>query len=452
MSTRFQEIHIDQLVPHPKNVRAEVGNVVDMANSILSVGILSPLLVTPHTEQEGKFLIIAGHCRRDAAVLANLTILPCIVDPSLDTLKKQLTRMLVENTQRTDLTPVEESAGYQQCFDLGVSVKLLAQETGRSQSHIRKRLLLNKLPQGAKAKLEDHTLNIEQALVLVDFAADEGATERLLKAADNPRDWNFEVRAETRRRDAPAKKAAAKKDLEAAGAKYVPDATMYTGGWNRIYENDSNAITIEAHVAAGHQCSVNTWGDIEWFEKPAKTSKAKPELTEEEKEAKRRDAALTAALEIAHAVRAEHLKAVIKSPPEGTADEALYALLLDHVTAHSALYAEITGRAANTEDGHAEIKAALQGFTTEQMALLLHLTSKSREDELLKLWGWDAGDYRHHYGARKWIESLGTIYHYEFSSIEQEVLDHYAEAKAARDAETATEDHEDQEEDDYDDE
>lgn len=452
---------MDQLAVHPKNVRRDVGNVVELANSITEQGILQPLVVAPAlgTKPAGwetpqidgaKFTIIAGHRRHAAAKLANVDSLPCVIREDLDTEPKQLVAMLVENTQRTDLTVLEEAEGYQALLEFdGYTVKSVAKATGRSQATVRKRLLLNKLTEDAKGKLEDHTLNVEQALVLVDFAEDEGATTRLLEAAANGRDWNFQSKMETRRRDAPGKKAAAKKDLSEAEAKYVPEATMYTGGWNRIYENDSNALTIEAHVAAGHQCTVDTWGDIHWFEKPAKAPKAaKPELTEEELEEKRRDAALTAALQIAHAVRAEHIKAVITSPPEGAADEALYALLLDNIHAHTDLYAEITGRAANAEDGHFAIKSALQAMTTEQMALLLHLSSKSREDELLKLWAWDPSDYRA-YGVPKWIESLGTVWHYEFSSVEQEVIDHFAEANAALDAEIAAEEQEDE---DYDDE
>jgi ParB family transcriptional regulator, chromosome partitioning protein len=450
VSTRFEEIHIDQLVVHPKNVRRDVGNVVDLANSISEQGILQPLVVAPYLEpHEGElFIIIAGHRRHAGAKLANVDALPCVIRDDINTEPRQLEAMIVENTQRTDLTVLEEAEGYQALLEFpGYSVKSVAKATGRSQATVRKRLLLNKLNEDAKGKLEDHTLNVDQALVLVDFADDEAATESLLEAAATGRNWNYTVTLETRRRDAPAKTAAAKKDLEEAEAKYVPEATKYTGGWNRIYENEANAITIAEHVAAGHHCTVTTWGDIEWFEKPAKTAKVKVELTEEEQEAKRRDAALTAALDIAHAVRAEHIKQVVKAPPEGAADEALYRLLLSHLHAQTALFAEITGRPANREDDHFAIKAALQDMTVEQMAILLHLTVKSREDDLLKLWAGDAGDYRHTWGPKAWIEDLGTVYHYELSSVEQEVLDHFQTAHDAHLAELAAEDQEEDEDD-----
>lgn len=459
MNATFQELHIDQLVIHAKNVRKDVGIVTDLANSITEQGILQPLVVAPalSTKPFGhetpqldgtRFTIIAGHRRHAAAKLANVDSLPCVIREDLDTEQKQLVAMLVENTQRADLTPVEEANGYQTVLELGdFNVKTLAKATGRSQSHVRKRLLLTKLNDDAKGKLEDQTLNVDQALVLVDFADDEEATAKLLEAAATGRDWNYTVTLETRRRDAPVKIANAKAALEAAGVELVPEESRYSGPWNRFYES-GDARSIEDHAAAGHRAFVSMWGDIEWFEKPAKAPKVKPELTEEEKEAKQREAQLTAALDIAHAVRAEHFKTVIASPPEGAADEALYRLLVRNLHSHLNLFAEITGRHPDTESDHQGIKAALAAMTVEQMALLLHMAERSQEDELLKLWAWDAGDYRHTWGPKAWIEDLGSVYHYELSAVEQEVLDHFKQAHDARLAETAAEDQEEEDTDD----
>lgn len=428
MNAAFQELHIDQLVIHAKNVRKDVGIVTDLANSITEQGILQPLVVAPALEGDG-YTIIAGHRRHAAAQLANVDSIPCIIREDLDTEPKQLVAMLVENTQRADLTPVEEATAYQTILDFGAdfNVKTVAKATGRSQSHVRKRLLLTKLNEQAKDQLEAQTLNVDQALVLVDFADDEEATAKLLEAAATGRDWNYTVTLEQRRRDAPVKVANATAALEAAGVELVPESQRYSGPWNRIYES-GEPLSIEEHAAAGHRAFISMWGEIEWFEKPAKAAKVKVELTDEEKEAKRRDAELTAALDIAHAVRAEHFKQVIASPPEGAADEALYRLLLDQLHHRVDLFAEITGRAPNRDDDHFAIKAALQDMTTEQMALLLHLADKSREDELRKLAGWDAGDFTYKWTTKGWIEDLGSVYHYELSAVEQEVLDHFQKA------------------------
>ncbi|QDG88846.1 ParB/RepB/Spo0J family partition protein [Pseudarthrobacter sp. NIBRBAC000502770] len=453
MNATFQELHIDQLVIHAKNVRNDVGIVTDLANSITEQGILQPLVVAPAIAGEG-YTIIAGHRRYAAAKLANVDSLPCVIREDLDTEPKQLVAMLVENTQRADLTPVEEASAYQTILEFGdaFNVKTVAKATGRSQSHVRKRLLLTKLNEDAKVRLEEQTLNVDQALVLVDFAADEAATERLLAAAaQSPREFAFRVEAETRKRDLPGKLAALESELKEAGAKYVPESELYSGKYTKIYENEDNELTTAQHVAAGDLASIDrNWGRLSWYSKPSKAAKAKVELTEEEQEAKRRDAELSAALDIAHAIRAEHIKQVIASPPEGAADEALYRLLVRQLHSHVNLFAEITGRHPDSESDHQGIKAALADMTVEQMALLLHLAERSQEDELLKLWAWDAGDYRHSWygGPKAWIEDLGSVYHYELSAVEQEVLDHFQQLHDARLAEVAAEELEEGEDDD----
>lgn len=54
--------------------------------------------------------------------------------------------MLVENCQRSDLTPLEEADGYQGLLDLGVNVGELASKTGRSESFVRGRLRIARIP------------------------------------------------------------------------------------------------------------------------------------------------------------------------------------------------------------------------------------------------------------------------------------------------------------------
>lgn len=449
MNTTLQELHMDQLAVHPKNVRRDVGNVVELANSITEQGILQPLVVAPALPEGNpwtqtpeltgkKFTIIAGHRRHAAAKLANVDALPCVVREDLDTEPKQLVAMLVENTQRTDLTVTEEAEAYQALLEFpGYTVKAVAKATGRSQATVRKRLLLNKLPSEAKGHLDAQTLNVDQALVLVDFAEDQEATERLLAVADNPREWSFRVESETRKRDMPAKLAALQQELDAAGAVRIKEEDRYSGKLSRIYENETNERSTAEHVEAGHQVWIDkNWGRLEWYEKPTKAPKVKPELTEEEKAVKRREADMAAALDVAHAVRAEHFKKVIASPPEGAADEALYRLLLQHLEYRVDFFAEITGRHPDSEGGHLGIKAALAEMTTEQMALLLHLVERSQEDELRKLVGWDVGDYRFKWHTKGWIEDLGSVWHYELSAAEQEVLDYFQQKHDAWLAET----------------
>lgn len=450
MSTNeFRNIAITELVPHPENPRTDLGSpesLSELANDLRAHGNKTALRVFPISEgaDQGKFLIIEGHRRRAAAELGLVAELFCEIDPTVDTLPKQLVCMLRENTHRVQISAVNEAQAIQTMmeFEGFTSVAKVAKAINRSQATVRKRLLLNKLSDQAKARIEDHTLNIDQALVLVDFADNEEATQNLLESASNPREWGWKVEAEARKRDAPGKVAAFEKELEEAGAQYLPEDQRYGSTWHRIYENDENALSTEEHVAAGHKALLDrTWGKLEWYEKLASAKKPKPELTEEELEAKRRDAQLSAALEIAHAVRAEHLKTVVRNPPEGAARAALLSLVMDHVHAQTALYAEMTGAALFVDD----VKEAVRKLNTDQLAVLLHLTQKSNEDELLKLWAWDVGDYRHRYGPKAWLESLVTVYDYELSSVEQEVLDHFEDLHAAEQQDRDNEDQEEQE-------
>lgn len=101
--------------PNPANPRRDVGDVGELADSIRAQGIRQNLLVVP--APEGRFTLVIGHRRLEAAKLAGLERVPAVV-AELDE-REQRELMLVENSQRTDLTVVEEADGYQGLLDLG---------------------------------------------------------------------------------------------------------------------------------------------------------------------------------------------------------------------------------------------------------------------------------------------------------------------------------------------
>lgn len=81
-TSSIQEIPIDMLVPysnHPFTIYSGE-RLNDMVNSIKNNGILSPILVR---EQNGKYEILAGHNRTNAARIAGLTTIPAIVKRDL---------------------------------------------------------------------------------------------------------------------------------------------------------------------------------------------------------------------------------------------------------------------------------------------------------------------------------------------------------------------------------
>ncbi|ROP45926.1 ParB/RepB/Spo0J family partition protein [Pseudokineococcus lusitanus] len=175
-STHFAEIPAKHLTPHPKNVRVDVGDVTDLAASIKTQGVLQPLVVAPMAPAKGsrskqqQYVVIAGHRRLAAATTARLTVLPCVVREDLVGEAEQLQAMLVENGQRTDLTPVEEGDAYRALtLDYGVSVKDLAKNIGRSQQLVRGRITLSGSPDSVRTRVIAGQVPIEQAIELASF-------------------------------------------------------------------------------------------------------------------------------------------------------------------------------------------------------------------------------------------------------------------------------------------
>lgn len=144
----LQMIPIEQIFPHPDNPRKNLGDLSELAASIAESGILQNLtLVRGHMDGtdriEDGYTIIIGHRRHGAAMEAGLELLPCAV-VEMD-YKEQITTMLVENMQRSDLTILEEAQGFQMMMDLGEPVEAIAQKSGFSTSTVRRRLKLNEL-------------------------------------------------------------------------------------------------------------------------------------------------------------------------------------------------------------------------------------------------------------------------------------------------------------------
>jgi hypothetical protein len=95
------------LVGNPANVRGDLRNLDELAESITESGIVEPLVVVP---LEDGHRILAGHRRAAAAVIAELDVVPCWVRADLaEAESDQLAAALIENVQRDDLTPLEEA-------------------------------------------------------------------------------------------------------------------------------------------------------------------------------------------------------------------------------------------------------------------------------------------------------------------------------------------------------
>lgn len=127
-------VPIDRLLAHPGNIRHDLGDLTEMAHSIREHGILQPLTATEHPTQPDRLILLAGHRRLRGALLAKETHVPVIIRHGLDDAAEQLVVMLVENTHRRDLNPVERAQAYGALRNRGLTLTEIARRTGAQAS------------------------------------------------------------------------------------------------------------------------------------------------------------------------------------------------------------------------------------------------------------------------------------------------------------------------------
>ena len=149
----------------------------DLANSVKEKGVLLPILVRPIAGTANEFEIVAGERRWRASQMAKLHEVPVVVREMTDS--ESLELAIIENVQRADLNAVEEAGAYQELIDrFAYTQEKLAQEVGKSRSHIANTLRLLKLPDGVKAMVRDGRLTAGHARTLIGLPdAEERARE-----------------------------------------------------------------------------------------------------------------------------------------------------------------------------------------------------------------------------------------------------------------------------------
>jgi ParB family chromosome partitioning protein len=135
-------ISIEQIDPNPNQPRQVMGDLSELIASIAEKGIIEPLVVRPRGD---RFQIIAGERRYQAAVQSGLQELPVVIRDVDDT--EMLELALIENLQRKDLTPFEESEALHGLADsCGYTHEDLARRLGKSRSSITESLALHAMP------------------------------------------------------------------------------------------------------------------------------------------------------------------------------------------------------------------------------------------------------------------------------------------------------------------
>lgn len=186
----MENILITALSPHPDNPRKQLGDLSELTESIKTFGVLQNLTVVPG-EEEGQYTVVCGHRRLAAALKAGIKELPCQIIENMDR-KTQLSTMLLENMQRSDLTPQEEAQGFQMMLELGGSIAEICKQTGLSETKVRHRVKLNELDQKLLAEKMKGEISINDLIKLERIKDPARRNEVLEKIGTNNFDWAVE--------------------------------------------------------------------------------------------------------------------------------------------------------------------------------------------------------------------------------------------------------------------
>ena len=135
----------------------------ELSDSIRQYGVLQPLLVQ---KEKDYYKIIAGERRWRAARLAGLTEIPVIVKEF--TPQDSMAVSLIENLQRQNLNPMEESMAYQKLLtEFSMTQEQVAEKLGKSRSAIANSLRLQNLPEAVQKSISDGMISMGHAKVLL---------------------------------------------------------------------------------------------------------------------------------------------------------------------------------------------------------------------------------------------------------------------------------------------
>lgn len=158
-------IPIEKIIRDPEQPRKIFNdeNIKELALSIKKHGLIQPIIIRKHGENEYK--IVAGERRWRAAQIAELNIMPSIILPS-DLDKDEVS--LIENIQREDLKTTEEAIAYNNLIEKNkYSHEQLASIVGKSRSHVTNTLRILNLDKFFLDLLDNEIITLGHAKVLI---------------------------------------------------------------------------------------------------------------------------------------------------------------------------------------------------------------------------------------------------------------------------------------------
>ena len=209
-------IDINKIAPNPNQPRKRFDDdkIQELADSIQQHGIIQPITVR---SIENGYEIIAGERRWRASRKAGLKEVPCLIENFSE--QDNLLVALIENLQREDLNPMEESIAYQHMISsYSFTQDGIAKNVGKSRPYVANILRLQKLPKPIQEMISSGELSAGHArtlLALEDATLQISLAERIVKDGLSVRQVEalIKEKPEEKQEKKPAKSEKAKNSL-----------------------------------------------------------------------------------------------------------------------------------------------------------------------------------------------------------------------------------------------
>ncbi|MDQ3511246.1 MAG: ParB/RepB/Spo0J family partition protein [Pseudomonadota bacterium] len=170
----LRQLPVGVLMPGQYQPRRHMdeAKLAELAASINAQGVIQPIVVRVLAGPDGTtHEIIAGERRWRAAQLAGLSEIPVVVREVDD--RTVIAMALIENIQREDLNPLEESQALQRLIEeFDLTHAQAAEAVGRSRAAVSNLLRLLELPPAIRALLDARRLEMGHARALLTLAPD----------------------------------------------------------------------------------------------------------------------------------------------------------------------------------------------------------------------------------------------------------------------------------------
>ena len=322
-------IPVENIYPHKDNPRKELGDLTELTESVKANGVMQNLTVVPWDfanldaskdeikRHRGDYTAVIGHRRLSAARAAGLSEVPCVI---IDMpYPKQLSTMLLENIQRSDLTPYEQAKGFQLMIDFGETVDGISEKTGFSKTTVRRRLEMAKLNEKTLKEVSGRQLSLDDFDKLSKIKNMKKRNEVLGKIGTA--NFDSAVQAAIKEELIAERMPIFVKKVVDLGAKLMKDEDCWSGKYERIADIDvkdaeEDKPLVPKKYLSGEPIFYSVrkyYGSLEIYrKKPKQDAKKRPKAEiEREKAIEEMKKSLKAMSEMAKVLRGNFIREIV---------------------------------------------------------------------------------------------------------------------------------------------